>query len=261
MFIIIMSAAFSAKKIHIHRILMGSAFGALVSCLMLVFRISPIWLRWILNYIILNSIMLFIAISITGIKEWIRILFMSYIISFVAGGIISSIAGHLPVDKKSVLLLMSVITFVGMLFLHRIKESVNLADIPYDVSLTYHGNMVRIKGIYDTGNRLKDPITKKSVSLCEFAAVKTLFTAEEIHDITYLFKKELKSTLPLRMIPYHAVGTKEGLLVAVVMDEAVIQYTDRPYRMKNPLVALYMGKISADTEVKFIIHKNWRSLC
>lgn len=240
---------------------MGSAFGALAGCLLLVFRVSPIWLRWVLNYVILNSIMLFIAISITGIREWIRVLVMSYLISFIAGGIISSIAGHLPLDKISVLFLMSAVTFVGMLFCHKIKEAVSLTDMPYDVSLTYRGNMVRIKGIYDTGNRLEEPITKKSVSLCEFAAVKALFTAEEIQDITCLFKKELKSTLPLYMIPYHAVGTKEGLLVAVAMDEAVIHYASRPYRMKNPLVALYMGKISADTEVKFIIHKNWRSLC
>lgn len=261
LFIIIISAVFSGKRIKIHRVLLGSAFGALAGCLMLVFRIPPIWLRWILNYIVINFVMIFIAFSVTGLKECLSLMAMSYAVSFFAGGVLSSIAGHLAAGRGLVLSIMVILTLMGILFLNKIKSSAGLAGMLYDVSLTYHGNTVCLKGLYDTGNRLKDPVTGKSVSLCEFAAVKELFTAEEIYDITYLLEKELKSTMLLHVIPYHAVGTKDGLLAAVVMDETTIHYTDSPYRVKNPLVALYMGNISADTEVQFIIHKNWRSLC
>lgn len=257
----IISAVFSGKRVKIRRVVLGSAFGAFSGCLVLVFRIPLIWLRWILNYIVINSVMVLIAFSVTGFREWVRLMVMCYAVSFLAGGILSSIAGHLTAGKSLVLSVMVIITLMGILFLNKIKASANLAGMLYDVSLTYHGNTVRLKGLYDTGNRLRDPVTGESVSLCEFAAVKELFTAEEIHDITYLLEKELKSTMLLRMIPYHAVGTKDGLLAAVVMDETTIHYTDSPYKVKKPLVALYMGNISADTEVQFIIHKNWRSLC
>lgn len=257
----IISAVFSGKRIEIRRLVLGSAFGACSGCLVLVFRIPVIWLRWILNYIVINSVMVLITFPVTGFKEWVRLMVMSYAVSFFAGGILSSITGHLRAGKTLVLSVMFIIACMGILFLNKIKASANLAGMLYDVSLSYHGKTVRLKGLYDTGNRLRDPVTGEGVSLCEFAAVKELFTAEEIHDITYLLEKELKSTLPLRMIPYHAVGTKEGLLAAVMMDETTIHYTGSPYQVKKPLVALYMGDISADKEVQFIIHKNWRSLC
>ena len=92
------------------------------------------------------------------------------------------------------------------------------------VEITRRGKSVALTGLIDTGNSLVDPITGGSVLVAETAAVQPLFKPEtaskfktlEVESPVELLPK-LQNTpdgLGLYLIPYTAVGTGSGFLLA-----------------------------------------------
>ena len=90
------------------------------------------------------------------------------------------------------------------------------------VTLRYQGKTARFTALRDTGNTLRDPITGEPV----------LVVSGEIGEqLTGLTQKQLSSPLEtiaarplpgLRLIPYHAVGNKGGLLLAMRFPRAMV---------------------------------------
>ena len=100
------------------------------------------------------------------------------------------------------------------------------------VTLTYGGKTVSFTALRDTGNTLRDPITGEPV----------LVVSGEVGEaLTGLTQRQLSSPLEtiaarplpgLRLIPYHAVGNKGGLLLAMRFPDTIVGKKQR-----NTLVA------------------------
>lgn len=100
------------------------------------------------------------------------------------------------------------------------------------VTLTYGGKTASFTALRDTGNALRDPISGEPV----------LVVSGEIGErLTGLTRQQLSSPLEtmaarplpgLRLIPYHAVGNKGGLMLAMRFSGAVVGK-----RQQNVLVA------------------------
>ena len=90
-----------------------------------------------------------------------------------------------------------------------------------DLSIRFRGKEVRLPALVDTGNTLRDPISGEGViiadGLCawELAGLSRLQLEDPVGTIAQ--RKEL----PLRLIPYRAVG-KEGLLLALCCDYVTV---------------------------------------
>ena len=83
------------------------------------------------------------------------------------------------------------------------------------VEISGGGKHIRLTALVDTGNELRDPITGQSV---------LVIGSQAAQELTGLTPEELKrpletitaSPLPgLRLIPYRAVGSESGLLLAM----------------------------------------------
>ena len=85
------------------------------------------------------------------------------------------------------------------------------------LTLELEGRRVRISALRDTGNTLCDPVSGESVLVAEWRSAKGLLPfdlrAEEFQSPAALALK-LKDYHP-RLIPYRAVGTASGLLLAL----------------------------------------------
>ena len=100
------------------------------------------------------------------------------------------------------------------------------------VTLTFQGKTARFTALRDTGNTLRDPITGEPV----------IVVSDQIgQQLTGLSRKALSTPLEtiaarplpgLRLIPYHAVGTGGGFLLAMRFPGAVVGN-----RQQNVLVA------------------------
>ena len=90
------------------------------------------------------------------------------------------------------------------------------------VTLTHGGKTVSFTALRDTGNTLRDPITGEPV----------LVVSGEVGEaLTGLTQRQLSSPLEtiaarplpgLRLIPYHAVGNKGGLLLAMRFPDTIV---------------------------------------
>ena len=131
------------------------------------------------------------------------------------------------VDIRLLLLLLilcyGVLTAVsGRIFRHRRQELV-------EVSVTKGVHTIRLTALVDTGNTLTDPATNRPVLVAEGAACRALLPLE------LPLEKPVEALVLLngagetgyRLIPYHAVGVKSGLLLALRADRVTVGKTAR----------------------------------
>jgi stage II sporulation protein GA (sporulation sigma-E factor processing peptidase) len=90
------------------------------------------------------------------------------------------------------------------------------------VKISLGGKQVTVKALIDTGNSLHDPITGKNVMVCSLSSVENLFDRETVsilkryHEPTDAMKNlgEKGEKVIFRLVPFHAVGVKNGMILA-----------------------------------------------
>ncbi len=119
-----------------------------------------------------------------------------------------------PVTFGSVVLTAGAVYAACRLLLPRLTHA---ADSVVPVTLVLRGRRVHLSALRDTGNTLCDPVSGESVLVAEWRSAKGLLPfdlrAEEFQSPAALALK-LKDYHP-RLIPYRAVGTASGLLLAL----------------------------------------------
>ena len=76
----------------------------------------------------------------------------------------------------------------------------------FQVELIQTGKRLRIKGLYDSGNRLIDPYTGKGV-----------------HIVSRRVLEECKQEITPVYVPYHALGNENGMLAVYYIDELIVE--------------------------------------
>lgn len=116
------------------------------------------------------------------------------------------------------------------------------------VELCYGGRTVCVTALRDTGNTLKDPLTGRSVMVLGADA------AAELTGLTPAQLRKPVETLPeqpipgLRLIPYHTIDTKDGMLLGLWVAQAKIGK-----EKGGALVALAPEKLSEDGSVQALM--------
>lgn len=126
-----------------------------------------------------------------------------------------------PLLDLRLILLISVLAY-GLFSLLCGKLSRYSASEILDVSVYLEGQKARLTALLDSGNTLSDPMTGKPVLVAEAAALHPLLPPN-------LDLRDPASSLPtlsppgrFRLLPYRAVGTDRGLLLALRVDSIVV---------------------------------------
>ena len=100
----------------------------------------------------------------------------------------------------------------------------------YPVVLYCDGVEYPMKALVDTGNGLIEPISKKAVSL----------VGKDYFERQWEKEGERKGFQPVRfrVIPYHAVGTPNGILHGYEMDRLIIFTGDRKVEILKPMIGI-----------------------
>lgn len=110
----------------------------------------------------------------------------------------------------------------------------------WKVSFCRNGNFFSGTGLLDSGNGLYDPYTKMPVCLIEQAEAERLGIFEE--------------NMPVKLIPYHCVGKKHGLLRAVTVDEMYLEKEGQEKRIGQVTLAVSPEPLSASGAYRVILH-------
>lgn len=226
------------------RILLAAAIGALFSCLILYVPSDGIFSGKILLHGGCALLMLILGLDLrkNGLLQ--KAFVTIYIMAFFMGGLMEAV----PVKKWTLLrfVVLAVSAYLGLSMLIYLTDSFRARwKNIYPVTLSYQGNVQQFFGFHDTGNLLVDPLNGEGVFLVKPEVMEAMLPKKQAEGIKHLQKNpgvledtELTSLHP-HFLPYRSVG-KEGVMLAVILDDLCIHTPREVIHVANPVLALAM---------------------
>ncbi len=234
--------------------------------------------------------MIYITFPAIRFKLRLKAIALLYISTFFIGGLMNSlyyytklgfyfqeiIHGGLYQNRNATYFLMSL--FVGgivtIILIKTLQELKTGGLRLYETELYFEQQKVKSMGLYDTGNCLYDPISKKPVLVAELSMLRPLFKESQYNFLQVILdnlegKKEDKSTtcafdwekeedegVRIMMIPFHSLGKSGGVLPAIILNRVVIWNESEPIISEKVYVGLRNEKLSTNKEYQLILHRD-----
>ncbi len=229
----------------------------------------------ILNYIVnlnlfasiivkisISLIMIIIAFKSYNIRKIVRQLIFFYLVSFTFGGIAfmllffinpnsiivkdNHFVGTYPM-KIAVLaggVGFIIISLVTKIIKDRIAKKLMICEL----EIFYNGKTRKIKTMLDTGNLLKEPISKADVVIVEKESLEGIISKDLLEDMTDILQgkfieDESIHSYKFKLIPFSSLGNDNGLLVGFKPDYIKV-YGEEECVRDDVLVGIYDGKLS-----------------
>lgn len=257
MIILITSKIAKIKKKRIRK-LAGAGFGALYSVIVIKPLTNHLFKITLVN-ILVAAVMVLISFGFMSASVYIKNVLLLFVVSFTMSGIInylyySTIIGKyvrnvLSGDSNKVVnarkfILVSVLAYILLSAIVRIIFIIRKdMELYYDVKITFRGKSVVVRGLYDTGNGLTEPVSGKMVHIAEYKILKPLLEGDE------------KAKENIYVIPFHSIGEEDGIMYGIRMDEMVVLVDDEPKFLYNPIIGIYIGNVSKRGNYSVILNR------
>ncbi len=118
------------------------------------------------------------------------------------------------------------------------------------------GKQVEVEAFLDTGNQLRDPLTRHPVVVAEYGVLKPILPGEahacfegDGEPDVWGFLGSLSDNLiatRFSAVPFHSLGNVNGLMVGFRPDEVVIIRREKPVRVGKIVIAIYPKRLDSD---------------
>lgn len=210
-------------------ILAGAVLGALCTCMIIIIPGIKVFVKFILFHGACNILMIKTGLKIGWNKTFLRAYLLLYICGFLVGGVMEYFRQY--IRTGSLFFALAVLGYSVSLGIWKLVTYLSERNVRHlRVRLLKSGREYETEALVDTGNRLRDPVTGKPVSI-----------------ISGKVWEELNAGNPegFRYIPYHSIGKAEGVMPAVTLD-AVYVLEDPQVQIKKPVVAVCEEYMTAD---------------
>ena len=213
--------------------------------------------------------MVCICFPIKSIKKLAEGIIVLYGAAFIFGGILNTIYFNLGLgvlireliwgEYKDITVII-ILGFAVMLFICRLIKSYEQQIIKrrhtYNVTLIHKGKSVEIKALYDTGNCLREPLSKRPVSICTQNISDVLLgeKSEELKNIMECIGSETLLDEKVYVVPFMSVGNENGLIIAVEINSMEIHIRGKTVEEKRPLIGFCKERISSDLSYSMILN-------
>lgn len=225
----------------------GSIVGAVWAC----FLIWNGWNAWIWNvltYVVVGPLMLIVIMGKERIATYFKAVGILYAVTFlISGGMhfvyyYTSVGYLLNVRNSAGVWVLIAGGIVGVMLLewmifYLVKRSEKSTSMYTVIVMTQKGN-VTLKALCDTGNNLRDPFFGEPVSVVLSKKMTNL----------------LKNNSSYHLIPYSSLGNENGVIPVVRISRLKIIGGKETLIVEKPLLALYSGNFSGNTDYELIIH-------
>ena len=260
-YIIILSTALISKsKINTKRIILSSMIGGVFAILNYMVSLH-IFVSIVLK-VIISIIMILIAFGDYNIKKVFKQITFFYLVSFTFGGIAfmllffvnpnniivdgNHFVGTYPI-KMAVLsggIGFIIISVVAKIIKDKISKKIMICEL----EIFYNGKVKKIKTMLDTGNLLKEPISKADVVIVEKHSLEGMVSDELLMDVSNvldgkLIEDEAIHSYNFKLIPFSSLGNDNGLLVGFKPDYIKV-YGEEECVRDDVLIGIYNGKLS-----------------
>ena len=274
-YIILFATAYIVKiKINHLRLIISSLIGALYSVLMYL-NVLPIYSN-IFMKVILSIVMISIPSNGKSFKNISKQVVLFYLTSFVFGGCAFALLYFIKPQNilmkdgvfvgtypLKVALLGGIIGFIITHIAFKIvKSRMSKKDIIYEIQIAINNKKVNVKAMLDTGNMLRDPITKTPVIVVEKEKLYELLPNKILDNINKIIGGDEENIISLneqnymsrlKIIPFNSIGKQNGLMLGFKADEIKIVMDDEIETVKNIIVGVFDKKFSKNNSYSALI--------
>lgn len=239
------------------RMLAGAVVGGSWACLAAAFPKIPMAVRAFGTYIAVSSLMASISYKLKKPGEILQAVAGIYLVSVVMGGVMvvlwehtraggrlwRFLGGGIRIPFLAWIFLVAGGVFACLGFSECLKGTIRLMAHRRDlcqVTLEYGGRRQQAKGLIDTGNRLREPVSRRPVHVASAGLMEQL--CPKVKGVIY--------------VPYQSVGAKNGLLPAIYIDWMEVKWEGGSYRIPHPLIAITKQSLSSGEDYEILIQKS-----
>ena len=276
-YIILFGTGFVQKiKMKSYKLLISGTIGAIYAIITYL-NIIPIYSN-ILMKILLSVIMIYVAFNPQNVRNMCKSLILFYLVSFATGGcawaLLYLIKPQSITYKNGVLIgtyPMKVTIIAGaigfLIIQYSFKNNKRLMkqkELICELEIKMCKKIIKTKAFVDSGNTLKDPLTKESVIIIEKSVIEKVLNIEKLKneigkdfdnyernnkEKSYKNKDDIikggDSKIKMRLIPFKSIGKQNGMLLGIKPEYIKLTTFDEKERIiKNVILGIYDKKIS-----------------
>lgn len=257
--------------------ILAAMLGGVGACLSIAIPVLRYGIALFFFGIILAACMLKIVFTYESIAALVKDVVIYYSMTFLIGGILNYLYYYTSAGYYITSLMRrlpsSSIKFLVVLFFFGIATCfIRLShyvwgqihgnrDLFYTVELVLYDKKLILKGFLDTGNHLREPVTMRPVIIANYSAIESILP-EELQEYTKNFMSDIKHrnidryAVRIKWIPFHAVGTEDGILPGIVFDEVnIIREDGVTIHNEKITVAVYHGKLTVNDNYHIILQE------
>lgn len=221
-------------------VLLGAVLGSALTCLVVILPVPCAVLKFILFHGVVNTFMIRAGLKIKRMKEFAKAYIMLYAGGFLLGGVLQALHQYIRAGSLFFAIAIGGYHIVSKLW-DFIASVQKVNQYRCEVDLYLGETRCRVTGMIDTGNGLRDPVSDQPVSILDKAVARQFLGNVKLSRVRY--------------IPYHSIGKKEGVLLALKIDRMCI-HREEAYWVRDPLIGVSDETISAKGEYQMILNPN-----
>ena len=260
------------------KLILSSAIGSIYSIIVYL-NILEIYSN-ILSKIVLSIVMTYVAFEPKNGKQMLKQLLIFYLVSFIFGGCTFALiyfikpenivinngvfVGTYPIK---VTLIAGTLAFIITQVAFKINKSkISSKNSLFNIEIFFEGKVLKVKALLDSGNMLKDPISKLPVVIVEKEELKNIITEEFFDYMDNIWggdsKKEyeknvIEEYLPkVRMVPFMSIGKENGMLTGIRVDKIKVRTEDIEVNRDNVIIGIYDKTLTKDNKYNALIGLN-----
>ena len=256
------------------RIILASIIGSIYAIVTYITEISIY--TSIIAKGILAIVMVYVGFNPQDVKKMCKQVLIFYLTSFVFGGVALYLIYFIKPQEilmkngmfvgeyvLKVILLGGMVAFIIIrISIKIIKTKINSKDMYCRIKIKFDNKIIQAKGMIDTGNLAKEPITNTPVIIVESSLLYEVIPKEIIDNVEKILGGDL-SVVPediqekykskLRCIPFSSLGKQNGMLLGIKADEIIIEYEEEEKITKNIIIGIYDKSLTKRGEYRALI--------
>lgn len=138
-----------------------------------------------------------------------------------------------------------------------IKGKLTRKDMLCSLKIIINKKSEYIKSIIDTGNFLREPISKLPVVVVEKRALKKLipeYILDNLDEIINGQEVDLQDYVAkVRLIPFSSLGKENGMLLGIKADAILIETDEKSIVLSNAIIGIYNGILNKTGKYQALI--------
>lgn len=275
-YIILFATGYLLKRKMNHIRLVLSAFMGGIYSILAYMQILQIYSHFCLK-ILLSVVMVYIAYHAKNIKNLAKELLFFYLTSFVFGGcafallyfvkpqeILMLNGSYVGTYPLKIAILGGIVGFtITAICFHFVKAKLTKKDMYCNLCIFFGEKQIQVKALIDTGNMLKDPITRMPVIVVEKHILQNILPDSILENLNQIIggdvpeevyqDENLEYITKFRVIPFSSIGKTNGMLLGLKASKIILEQEETNRTIENVIIGIYDHSLSKKEQYSALI--------